>query len=73
MDQSGVSRPLDVGVGFLPCRQAAQFGIDLVHGLSHKEAAEIDGIILTIVGFPAEAGIHNPEMIGLIDKVPDHV
>jgi hypothetical protein len=51
---------------------ASELGIDPHGRLSKKETAQINGVILTLDGIAAYAGVHDPVKVGLLDEMFYH-
>ena len=54
---------------FLFCDAAPKPGIDACSRLAKKEAAQVNRVVLTAGGMAADAGIHDPVMGSLLDKM----
>jgi hypothetical protein len=55
--------------GLFSRNHAAEFRVDLKHGLAKEETAKVSWIILTILRGAAQAEIHYPAMPRLSDEV----
>jgi hypothetical protein len=67
MDQPGIPAAPGMFKSLLFADQSAQFGVDLQNRLAQKYTSQFLREILAAIPFPADAKIHNPMVVGLVN------
>jgi hypothetical protein len=73
MNQASFTAASHVLERFLSRHAASELGVDPQGRLPKKETAQINGIILTLLGFATDTRVHNPVGIGFFDEMFHHL
>jgi hypothetical protein len=73
MNESSLTTAFNMKERFLGTHGAAEFGVDALCSPTEKEAAKVYGITLAVRRLSANAGVHDPMMIGFLDEMFDYL
>jgi hypothetical protein len=73
MNQASLTAASYVLQRFLFRYATSEPGVDPQRRLSKKETAQVDGIVLTLLGGATDTKVHDPVNIGLLDEMFHHL